>query len=45
MTPGLKKQIEREFLEVLMHERRATPGELAARLCVGEPWAVHWLTA
>ncbi len=44
MVPGLKNQIEKEFLEVLMQERGATPAEVAARLCVAESWAVYWLT-
>jgi predicted ArsR family transcriptional regulator len=44
MIPGWDDEIEKEYLEVLMRERRATPADVAARLGVSESWAVFWLT-
>ena len=44
MIPGWDDEIEKEYLEVLMQERRATPADVAARLGVSESWAVLWLT-
>lgn len=44
MIPGWDDEIEKEYLDVLMQERRAAPADVAARLGVSESWAVFWLT-